>query len=97
MGQPRLEAHGARIPQDAGRPRVCPRVLALAAGVWHGYQLWEAGQIEFERPVISPHLPRSGTCAHAFPARRGYMFQGVSAASLASSSYSKERRCIPRH
>jgi hypothetical protein len=63
----------------------------------HSLQLWEAGEIEFDRPVISPHLPRSETRTHAFPARRGYMFRRVSAASLASSSYSKERRCIPRH
>jgi hypothetical protein len=37
-----LEDHGGHIPQGVWA-RVCQRVLALAAGVWHSWQLWEAG------------------------------------------------------
>jgi hypothetical protein len=37
-----LEQHGGRIPEGVWA-RVCQRVLALAAGVWHSWQLWEAG------------------------------------------------------
>lgn len=40
-----LEDHGGRIPEGVWT-RVCQRVLALAAGVWHSWQLWEAGLIE---------------------------------------------------
>ena len=40
-----LEDHGGRIPEGVW-VRVCQRVLALAAGVWHSWQLWEAGIIE---------------------------------------------------
>lgn len=40
-----LEQHGGHIP-DGVWARVCQRVLALAAGVWHNWLLWEAGQIK---------------------------------------------------
>lgn len=40
-----LELHGGHI-QDGVWTRVCQRVLALAAGVWHSWQLWEAGLID---------------------------------------------------
>ena len=40
-----LEEHGGHIPQGVWA-RVCQRVLALAAGIWHNWQLWEANQIE---------------------------------------------------
>jgi hypothetical protein len=40
-----LELHGGHIPAGVWT-RVCQRVLALAAGVWHSWQLWEAGIIE---------------------------------------------------
>jgi hypothetical protein len=40
-----LEQHGGRIPEGVWA-RVCQRVLALAAGVWHSWLLWEAGVIE---------------------------------------------------
>ena len=40
-----LEDHGGHIP-DGVWVRVCQRVLALAAGVWHNWLLWEAGQID---------------------------------------------------
>jgi Transposase DDE domain len=40
-----LELHGGHIP-DGVWARVCQRVLALAAGVWHGWLLWEAGQLD---------------------------------------------------
>lgn len=36
-----LEHHGGHIPQGVWT-RICLRVLALAAGVWHSWQLWEA-------------------------------------------------------
>lgn len=38
-----LELHGGHIPAGVW-VRVCQRVLALAAGVWHSWQLWEAGE-----------------------------------------------------
>jgi hypothetical protein len=44
-GQLSLEEHGGHIP-DGVWVRVCQRVLALAAGVWHNWLLWEAGEIE---------------------------------------------------
>ena len=40
-----LEDHGGHIPAGVWA-RVCQRVLALAAGVWHSWLLWEAGQID---------------------------------------------------
>jgi Transposase DDE domain len=40
-----LENHGGRIP-DGVWARVCQRVLALAAGVWHSWLLYETGQID---------------------------------------------------
>jgi hypothetical protein len=39
-----LEHHASHTP-DGVWARVCQRVLALAAGVWHSWQLWEAGLI----------------------------------------------------
>jgi len=44
-GQLSLEQHGGHIPEGVWA-RVCQRVLALAAGVWHNWLLWEAGQID---------------------------------------------------
>jgi hypothetical protein len=43
-GQLSLEDHGGRIPEGVWA-RVCQRVLALAAGVWHNWLLYKAGQI----------------------------------------------------
>lgn len=40
-----LELHGGHMP-DGVWTRVCQRILALAAGVWHSWQLWEAGIID---------------------------------------------------
>jgi hypothetical protein len=40
-----LEEHGGHIPEGVWA-RVCQRVLALAAGVWHSWLLWEAGKID---------------------------------------------------
>jgi hypothetical protein len=40
-----LEHHGGHIPQGVWA-RVCQRVLALAAGVWHNWLLWETSQID---------------------------------------------------
>jgi Transposase DDE domain len=40
-----LELHGGHIPEGVWA-RVCQRVLALAAGVWHSWQLWEASEID---------------------------------------------------
>jgi hypothetical protein len=39
-----LELHGGHIPEGVWA-RVCQRVLALAAGVWHSWMLWQAGLI----------------------------------------------------
>ncbi len=39
-----LEDHGGHIPEGVW-VRVCQRVLALAAGVWHSWILWGAGLI----------------------------------------------------
>jgi hypothetical protein len=44
-GQLSLEDHGGHIP-DGVWARVCQRVLALAAGVWHNWLLYEAGEID---------------------------------------------------
>jgi hypothetical protein len=44
-GQLSLEQHGGHTP-DGVWARVCQRVLALAASVWHNWLLWEAGQID---------------------------------------------------
>lgn len=44
-GQLSLEDHGGHIPEGVW-VRVCQRVLALAAGVWHNWLLWETGQID---------------------------------------------------
>jgi hypothetical protein len=38
-----LENHGGHIPEGVWA-RICQRVLALAAGVWHSWLLWEAHQ-----------------------------------------------------
>ena len=40
-----LELHGGHIPNGVWT-RVCQRILALAAGVWHNWQLWEHGLID---------------------------------------------------
>jgi Transposase DDE domain len=40
-----LEDHGGHIPEGVWA-RICQRVLALAAGVWHSWQLWDAGLID---------------------------------------------------
>jgi hypothetical protein len=37
-----LEEHGGHQP-DGVWARICQRLLALAAGIWHSWQLWEAG------------------------------------------------------
>lgn len=44
-GQLSLEQHGGHIPEGVW-VRVCQRVLALAAGVWHNWLLWEAGHAD---------------------------------------------------
>jgi hypothetical protein len=44
-GQFSLEQHGGHSP-DGVWARVCQRVLALAAGVWHNWLLWETHEIE---------------------------------------------------
>lgn len=40
-----LESHGGHIPEGVWA-RICQRVLALAASVWHSWLLWEAGHAE---------------------------------------------------
>jgi len=44
-GQLSLEDHGAHIPEGLWA-RVCQRILALAAGVWHNWTLYEHGLIQ---------------------------------------------------
>jgi len=44
-GQPSLEDHGGRIPEGVWA-RICQRLLALAAGIWHNWLLWDAHQID---------------------------------------------------
>jgi len=44
-GQLSLEEHGGHTPEGVWA-RVCQRVLALAIGVWHNWQLWDLGQID---------------------------------------------------
>jgi hypothetical protein len=44
-GQLSLEHHGGHIPAGVWA-RVCQRILALAAGVWHSWMLWEHGLID---------------------------------------------------
>lgn len=44
-GQLSLEDHGGHIPEGVWA-RVCQRVLALAVGVWHSWQLWHAGLLD---------------------------------------------------
>jgi hypothetical protein len=40
-----LENHGGHIPEGVWA-RICQRMLALAAGVWHSWLLWEAHQLD---------------------------------------------------
>lgn len=44
-GQLSLEEHGGHTPEGVWA-RICQRVLALAIGVWHNWQLWERGEID---------------------------------------------------
>jgi len=44
-GQLSLEEHGGHTP-DGVWARICQRILALATGVWHNWQLWEIGQLD---------------------------------------------------
>jgi Transposase DDE domain len=44
-GQLSLEDHGGHIPEGVWA-RVCQRLLALAAGIWHNWLLWDTHQID---------------------------------------------------
>jgi hypothetical protein len=44
-GQLSLEDHGGHTPEGVWT-RICQRVLALAAGVWHNWLLWETRQLD---------------------------------------------------
>ena len=44
-GQLSLEDHGGHIPEGVWA-RICQRLLALAAGIWHNWLLWDAHQID---------------------------------------------------
>lgn len=44
-GQLSLEDHGGYVPAGVWA-RICQRILALAAGVWHSWTLWENGIID---------------------------------------------------
>jgi hypothetical protein len=43
-GQLSLEDHGGHIPEGVWA-RICQRLLALAAGIWHNWLLWDTHQI----------------------------------------------------
>jgi Transposase DDE domain len=49
-----LEDHGGRVPEGVWA-RVCQRVLALAAGVWHSWTLYEQGQLDAPGPHFIAH------------------------------------------
>src|SRR5206468_1517645 len=49
-----LEDHGGHIPEGVWA-RVCQRVLALAAGVWHNWQLYQAGQLDAPGRHFTPY------------------------------------------
>ena len=53
-GQLSLEDHGAHIP-DGVWVRVCQRVLALAAGVWHNWLLRETGHPDTPGRHLTPY------------------------------------------
>ena len=40
-----LERHGGHIPEGVWA-RICQRMLALAAGIWHSWQLWEGRRLD---------------------------------------------------
>ena len=44
-GQLSLEDHGGHIPEGVWT-RICQRLLALAAGIWHNWLLWATHQID---------------------------------------------------
>ncbi len=44
-GQLSLEHHGAHIPNGVWA-RICQRVLALAAAIWHNWLLYDARQLD---------------------------------------------------
>ncbi len=44
-GQLSLEDHGGHIPEGVWA-RICQRLLALAAGIWHNWLLWDDHQID---------------------------------------------------
>ena len=53
-GQLSLEEHGGHTP-DGVRSRICQRILALATGVWHNWQLWETGQLDTPGRHLTAH------------------------------------------
>lgn len=59
------------------RTKVYQRVLALAAGIWHSWQLWETGNIDvpgrhFKRKSDAQPLERDGGPRGAREDRLGY-------------------------
>jgi hypothetical protein len=54
-GQLSLEQHGAHT-MPGLMTRIAQRLLALAAGIWHNYTLWETGQLDKpNRSLIAYH------------------------------------------
>jgi hypothetical protein len=53
-GQLSLEDHGGHIPEGVWT-RICQRLLALAAGIWHNWLLWDTGQIDTPGRHLTPY------------------------------------------
>ena len=53
-GQLSLEQHGAHT-MPGLMTRVAQRLLALAAGIWHNWKLWEAGQIDTPKRSLTAY------------------------------------------
>ena len=59
-GQLSLERHGAHT-MPGLITRICQRLLALAASIWHNWQLWEAGIIDTPAAASSPTTTKPTT------------------------------------
>ena len=55
-GQLSLEHHGGHMPAGVWA-RICQRILALAAGVWHSWTLWETRTHRRARPTLHQLRP----------------------------------------
>ena len=53
-GSAPLEDHGGHIPEGVWT-RICQRLLALAAGIWHNWLLWATHQINTPGRHLTHH------------------------------------------